>query len=59
MLTPAQIAIRRTGIGASELFDVLNNPYKLWHQKVTGKSPFTGREDFIRVGNLACARRYA
>lgn len=52
MLTQAQIALRRTGIGASELFDVLNNPYKLWHQKVTGKSPFTGKEDFIRVGNL-------
>lgn len=52
MLTPAQIELRRSGVGASELFDVLNSPYRLWHQKITGKSPFTGKEDFIRVGNL-------
>jgi hypothetical protein len=52
MLSALQIAMRREGVGASELFDVLNNPYRLWHQKVTGKSPFTGHEDFIRMGNL-------
>lgn len=52
MLTAAQIALRRSGVGASELFDVLNAPYRLWHQKVTGRSPFTGHEDFIRIGNL-------
>lgn len=52
MLTDSQIALRRTGVGASELFDVLNSPYALWHQKVTGKNRFTGTEDFIRVGNL-------
>lgn len=52
MLTPAQIELRRSGVGASELFDVLNSPYRLWHQKITGESPFTGLEDFIRVGNL-------
>lgn len=52
MLTPAQIELRRSGVGASELFDVLNSPYRLWHQKVTGRSRFTGEEDFIRMGNL-------
>jgi len=52
MLTPAQLELRRSGVGASELFDVLNSPYRLWHQKVTGKRPFTGKEDFIRMGNL-------
>lgn len=52
MLTPAQIELRRSGVGASELFDVINSPYRLWHQKVTGRSRFTGKEDFIRMGNL-------
>lgn len=52
MLSPTQIALRRSGVGASELFDVLNNPYALWHRKVTGHSTLTGNEDFIRIGNL-------
>ena len=52
MLTTAQLELRKTRIGASELFEVLNDPYRLFHAKVTGKSRFTGKEDFIRVGNL-------
>ena len=51
-LSAAQVEQRRTGLGCSELYPVLTNPYAVWHQKVTGKSRFTGEEDFIRFGHL-------
>lgn len=50
-LSSAQIEQRKTGLGCSELFDILVKPYSVWHQKITGKSRFTGDEDFIRFGN--------
>lgn len=52
MLSAQQLELRRTRLGASELFNVLADPYRLWHQKTTGKSPFKGDEEFIRMGNL-------
>lgn len=53
-LSAAQLELRRTRLGASELYSVLDPrlKYRLWHQKMTGNSPFTGKEDFIRMGNL-------
>lgn len=51
-LSAQQIEQRRTGLGCSELYDVLTRPYSVWHQKVTGKSRFTGQEEFIRFGHL-------
>lgn len=53
-LSAAQLELRRTRLGASELYDIIDprRKYKRWHQKMTGKSPFTGKEDFIRMGNL-------
>ncbi len=51
-LSAAQVEQRRTGLGCSELYPVLTNPYAVWHQKVTGRSRFTGEEDFIRFGHL-------
>ena len=52
MLTEQQIAQRAEGVGCSELFDILVDPYRVWHPKVTGKSRFTGDEPFIKWGNI-------
>lgn len=51
-LSAAQLEVRRTRLGVSELYAVLNDPYRLWHGRTTGKSPFADNEDFIRMGNL-------
>lgn len=51
MLTAKQKELRATRVGCSELFDAIDDPYGLWHRKVTGASKFTGDEDFIRMGN--------
>lgn len=51
-LSAQQVEQRRRGLGCSELYDVLTKPYSVWHQKQTGKSKFTGAEEFIRFGHL-------
>lgn len=52
MLTANQLEVRRNRIGASELFGIIEDPYRTWYYKVTGKARFTGKEEFLRVGNL-------
>ncbi len=52
MLTDDQIAMRRNTIGASEIYEVLTRPARLWRAKVHGEKRFTGKEDFIRLGHL-------
>ncbi len=61
-LSAAQVEQRRTGLGCSELYDLLPQQrddgsfwyprrYRLWHRKVTGKSLFTGREEWLLMGH--------
>lgn len=42
MLTAAQLELRRTKLGMSEIYGTIDNPWKVWYQKATGKSLYTG-----------------